>query len=93
MLNVPVNFFQSCWDDSLGHSKLLGTIIYKSHNIENTNLSSERGGMVVNTADYGSRCRGFEPHSGCRVVSPSKTFLPQKGTGNTQEAVAPSQHD
>ena len=28
-----------------------------------------------------------------RVVSLSKTHLPPKSTGNTQEAVAPSQHD
>ena len=36
---------------------------------------------------------GFEPHWGRRVVSLSKTYLPPKSTGNTQEAVAPSQHD
>ena len=36
---------------------------------------------------------GFEPHSGRRVVSLGKTYLPPKSTGNTQEAVAPSQHD
>ena len=34
----------------------------------------------------------FEPHSGRRGVSLSKTYLPTKSTGNTQEAVAPSQH-
>ena len=49
-----------------------------------------RGGLVVNT---GFRGRGFEPHSGRRVVSLNKTYLPPKSTGNTQEAVAPSQHD
>ena len=48
---------------------------------------------MVNTSDSGSRGRGFEPHSGRRVVSLSKTYLPPKSTGNTQEAVAPSQHD
>ena len=52
-----------------------------------------RGGLVVNTTDSGSRGRGFEPHSGRRVVSLSKTYLPLKSTGNTQEALAPSQHD
>ena len=34
---------------------------------------------------------GFDPHSGRRVVSLSKIHLPPKSTGNTQEAVAPSQ--
>ena len=49
---------------------------------------------MVNTSDSGSRGRWFEPHSGRRVVSLSKTYLPpKKRTGNTQEAVAPSQHD
>ena len=48
---------------------------------------------MVNTTDSGSRGRGFEPHSGRRVVSLRKTYLPPKSTGNTQEAVAPSQHD
>ena len=52
-----------------------------------------RGGLVVNTSDSGSRGWGFEPHSGRRVVSLSKTYLPPKSTGNTQEVVAPSQHD
>ena len=32
-------------------------------------------GAVVNTLDSGSRRRGFEPHSGRRVVSFSKTYL------------------
>ena len=36
---------------------------------------------------------GFEPHLGRRVVSLSKIYLPTKSTSNTQEAVAPSQHD
>ena len=48
---------------------------------------------MVNTSDPGSSGRGFEPHSGRRVVSLSKTYLPPKSTGNNQEAVAPSQHD
>ena len=52
-----------------------------------------RGGLVVNTSDSGSNGRGFKPHSGHRVVSLSKTYLPKKSTGNTQEAVALSQHD
>ena len=33
-------------------------------------LSEERGGLVVNALDSGSRCRGFEPHSGLTVVCP-----------------------
>ena len=33
---------------------------------------------MVNTSDSGSRGRGFEPHSGRRVVSLSKTYLPPK---------------
>ena len=37
-----------------------------------------RGGLVVNTLDSGSRGRGFEHHSGRRVVSLSKTYLPPK---------------
>ena len=51
-----------------------------------------RGGLVVNNSDSGSRGREFEPHSGRRVLSLSKTYLPPKSTGDTQEAVAPSQH-
>ena len=54
----------------------------------------ECGGMVVNASESGSRGRGFEPHLGFnRVVSLSKAHLLPKSTGNTQEAVAPSQHD
>ena len=41
-------------------------------------VNRERGGLVVNTSDSGSRGRGFEPHSGRRVVSLSKTYLPPK---------------
>ena len=37
--------------------------------------------------------RGFDPNSGRCVVSLSKTHLPPKSTGNTQEAVAPFRHD
>ena len=56
---------------------------------------------MVNTSDSGSRGRGFEPHSGRHVVSLNKTYLTppppkkkkKKSTGNTQKAVAPSQHD
>ena len=36
------------------------------------------GGLVVNTSDSGSRGRWFEPDSGRRVLSLSKTYLPQK---------------
>ena len=62
-------------------------------------------GLVVRASDSGARGWGFDPHSGSRtqhddpshsghrVVSLSKTHLPPKSTGNTQEAVAPSQHD
>ena len=41
-------------------------------------------------SDSGARGRGFDPHTGRRVVSLSKIHLPPKSTGNTQEAVAPS---
>ena len=44
-------------------------------------------------SDSGARGRGFDPHSGCCVLSLSKIHLPPKNTGNTQEAVSPSQHD
>ena len=30
----------------------------------------ERGGLVVNASDSGSRGRGFEPHSGQTVLCP-----------------------
>ena len=43
--------------------------------------------------DSGARGWGFNPHSGHCVVSLSKTHLPPKSTGKSQEAVAPSQHD
>ena len=36
---------------------------------------------------------GFEPHLGRRVVFLSKIYVPTIRTGNTQEAVAPSQRD
>ena len=49
----------------------------------------ERGGLVVNASDSGSRA----PLGSNRVVSLSKAHLLPKSTGNTQEAVAPSQHD
>ena len=45
---------------------------------------------MVNASDSGSRGRGFGSN---RVVSLSKAHLLPKSTGNTQEAVAPSQHD
>ena len=55
---------------------------------------------MINTSGSVTRGRGLEPHSGRRVVSLSKTYLPpppptkkKKSTGYTQEAVAPSQHD
>ena len=45
-----------------------------------TNLSNgECGGLVVRDSDSGARGRGFDPHSGRRVVSLNKTqFIPQK---------------
>ena len=49
-------------------------------------LTGERGGLVVNASDSGSRGRGLEP---TRV----KAHLLPKSTGNTQEAMALSQHD
>ena len=35
-------------------------------------------GLVVRASDSGARGRGFDPHSGHRVVSLSKTHLPPK---------------
>ena len=49
---------------------------------------------MFKTSDSGSRGRGLEPHPGRRVVSLSKTYLPPPpSTGNTKEALAPSQHN
>ena len=36
---------------------------------------------MVRASDSGARGRGFNPHSGHRVVSLSKTNLPPKSTG------------
>ena len=45
-------------------------------------------------SDSGARGRGFDPHSGRRVVSLSKIHLLPKSTViNTQEAPAPSRYD
>ena len=33
-------------------------------------IVGERGGLVVNASDSGSRGRGFEPHSGQTVLCP-----------------------
>ena len=46
---------------------------------------------MVNAPDSGSR--GRAPLGSNRVVSLSKAHLLPKSTGNTKEAVAPSQHD
>ena len=49
---------------------------------------------MVNASDSGSRGRGVRvPLGSNRVVSLSKAHLLPKSTSNTQEAVAPSQHD
>ena len=49
---------------------------------------------MVKTSDSADIQRsGVQAPLGRRVVSLSKTYLPPKSTGNTQEAVAPSQHD
>ena len=65
----------------------------------------ERVGLVVNASDSGSRGRGFELHSGQTVLCPGarriypppqkkkKKKKKKKSTFNTQEAMAPSQHD
>ena len=56
--------------------------------------TGERGGLVVNDSDSGSRGWGVQaPLGSNRVVSLSKVHLLPKSTGNTQEAVAPSQPD
>ena len=49
-------------------------------------MSGERGGLVVNASDSGSRGQGFEPHSGqtvlCpsarRIYSPKELVIPRK---------------
>ena len=54
----------------------------------------ERGGLVVNASDSGCIGRGFEPNSGQTVLCPwARHIYSPKSTGNTQEAVAPSQYD
>ena len=80
------------------HSSNMGNVTVKplndmSRHSPVTFVIRGSGGLVVNTSDFGSRGRGLEPHSGSRVVFLSKKYLPSKSTGNTQEAVAPSQHD
>ena len=50
-------------------------------------------GPMVRASDSGMRGQGFDLHSGHPVVSLSKAHFLPKRTGNTQEAVAPSQHD
>ena len=48
---------------------------YMQHNT----YIGRRGGLVVSASDSGARGRGFDPHSGRRVVSLSKIhLLPQK---------------
>ena len=48
---------------------------------------------MVERWDPGARGRGFDPHSGRRVVSLSKIHSLPKSTGNNQQGVAPSRHD
>ena len=88
---------RSLWVSSLIPSippqKLLCRLKLALNTRHKVRMSWGRGGLVVYTSDSGSRGRGFEPHSGLRVVSLSKTYLPPKSAGNTQEAVALSQHD
>ena len=42
-------------------------------------------------SDSVARDRGFDPHSGRRVVSLSKIHLPPKSTGNTQKVITRKQ--
>ena len=68
-------------------------LLGSSDTIGRSNMG-RRIGLVVRASYSGARGRGFNPHSGRRVVSLSKIHLPKKkSTGNTQEAVAPSRHD
>ena len=54
----------------------------------------ERGGLLFNVSDRRIQRSGVRtPLGSNRVVSLSKAHLLPKSTGNTQEAVAPSQHD
>ena len=71
------------------HRLIIGKNVKKS-----SSETGERSGLVVNASDSGSRGWGFEPPLGSnRVVTLSKAHLLPKSTGNTQEAMAPSQHD
>ena len=53
----------------------------------------ERGGLVVNASDSGSRSGVRAPLGSNRVLSLSKAHLLPKSTSYTQGVVAPSQHD
>ena len=48
---------------------------------------------MIRASDSKARGQWFDPHSGHRVVSLSKTHLLTKSTSNTQEAVVLSRHD
>ena len=52
----------------------------------------ERGGLMVSASDSGARGRRFDTYLRC-VVSLSKKHSLPKSTGNTQEPVAPYDHD
>ena len=57
-------------------------------------VTTERGGLVVEprTPEREPRGRGFDTYLRL-VVSLSKDIYSPKSIGNTQEVVAPSQHD
>ena len=44
--------------------------LFKNVAQNNTLVNGERGGLVVNASDSGSRGRGFEPHLGQTVLCP-----------------------
>ena len=51
-------------DPEVGSSSPTRVYIYVTY------FKGERGGLVVNASDSGSRGRGFEPHSGQTVLCP-----------------------
>ena len=46
----------------------IGVEINHQHSVVHLIHAGERGGLVVNASDSGSRGRGFEPHSGQTVL-------------------------
>ena len=73
--------------------QLICTFVFANAKNMFTHDMGEHSGLVVRASDSGGTGRGFDPHSGRRVISLGKIHLLPKSTGNTQEAMAPSGHD